>query len=271
MTFRRSFFTSFTAIALALATYGCGDGESGNIKTPLDCSDPGTGDQTWKLTALMLPQDGEVVGFDLDDHNTQDGDTEGCGIPDLEGGADNMLGGLLSLVGSLAGEMDIDVLLDEAITDGSIDITAVVTGYDGPGDDVALISLFVNGEPVAAVQNVCVGVLPNGDIDAEISSLPIAIPDVDINGTPLSLTLDLSNVRLVITNPSVNNPASAVLGGGVLWDDGAGNGLGPAVEDLVADLIGDFDIGPLVANFLDLYHPNCNSISLGVTAEFTRQ
>lgn len=275
MTLSRTFFTSLTAAAVSLAAAcGGGDGNTKTVDPPLVCSDPGTGEQTWKLASLVLPtgEENPPIGFNLDDHNTQtEDDPVGCGHVDGPGGVDNQLGGLLGILGGFLGDEDLDAMIGEAIDSGDIDVTAVVTGYDGPGDDEVLISLFVNGEPVEGVQGICGGVNPNGDIIAALPSLPIAIPAIEIDdGVELDLTLDLANVRIEITNPSANNPAPSIIGGGVLWDDGDGNGLGPQIQPLVDDLLGDVDIGPIVEGFLDLGEPGaCDSISLGVTATFS--
>src|SRR5690606_38999211 len=134
-------------------------GESTPKETPLVCDDPGTGDQTWKLTGLTLPAAGQVIGFDLDKHNTTSGDDAvGCGKVDLDGGVDNALGQLLASVGPLLGDTDLDAIIAESLSDGSIDVSMVVTGYDGPGDTQALVSLFVNGTAIDGVQDICVSV-----------------------------------------------------------------------------------------------------------------
>jgi hypothetical protein len=276
MTLTRPFFTSIAAVAISLAA-GCGSETTENKPPKFEipvCTDPGTGDQTWELTALNLPGKGEVIGFDLDDHNTMDSDDPiGCGLVDDAGGIDNMLAGLLGLVTLVDSSLDVNALIAEAITAGDISITAVLTGYDGVGDDQALISLLINGEAVEGLQGICMAVNAAGDLVGYLPTLPLALPPFEIDAeNSVELTLDLSDVRIKITNPSGNNPASAVIGGGVLWNDGEGNGLEAIVLELVESLAPTFVdvVSELASGFLDLGDPgDCDTISLGVGAEFT--
>jgi hypothetical protein len=279
MTLTRPFFTSIAAVAISLAAAGCGDG-NGNINKPDGgfeipvCNDPGTGDQTWNLTGLKLPGMGEVIGFDLDNHYTANADDPiGCGQVDLAGGVDNMLAGLLGLVSLVDASLDVNALIDEAIADGSITLTAILTGYDGVGDDEALLSLLIDGMEVEGLQGVCMKVNAAGDLVGYLPSLPLALPAFEIDAeTSVELTLDISDVRIEIANPSGNNPTTAVIGGGVLWNDGEGNGLEATVVELVTSLAPEFAdlVSEFALTFLDLGDPgDCDTISLGVEAEFT--
>jgi hypothetical protein len=252
----------------------CNDGVCESDTTPA-CANAGTGTQTWNLTALRFPGPGEVIGFDLDNHYTTSGDDPiGCGQVDLAGGVDNMLAGLLGLVSLVDASLDVNVLIEEAIADGSIRLTAILSGYDGVGDDEALISLLINDEPVDVLQGICMKVNAAGDLVGDFPSLPLALPTIPIDeSTSVDLTLDVTDVRIVITNPSGNNVASAVIGGGVLWIDGEGNGLEATIVELVTALAPEFAdlVSEFALTFLDLGEPGaCDTISLGVDAEFTR-
>src|SRR5690606_9606648 len=241
----------------------------------LTCKNPGSGDELWTLTALKLPGDGEAIGFNLDNHNTVD-EEEGCGIQDLEGGIDNALGMLLGLAGNFSEDLDIQGIIDDAIANGDISIVATVTGYEGAGDDEVLLSLAVNGEKISALQDVCGRVSGNGDITVELSTLPLTIPEINIGEEPVSLTLDLSNVRIVISAPGANTSTDAVIGGAVLFDDGQGGGLWTDLESLLGSL--DLPIEPeaikdIAAGLLDIRssaNGPCDSISLGATVEFSK-
>jgi hypothetical protein len=236
-----------------------------------DCASAGSGDQIWELTALNLPAMGEVIGFDLDDHYTTDSeDPIGCGHSDLEGGVDNMLAGFLGLLTLFDADLDMNALVAEAIADGTISITVILTGYGGLGDDQALISLNINGVAVEGLQGICMAVNSAGDLVGYLPTLPLALPEISIDPEldPIALSLDLSNVRIRISNPSGNDPASAIIGGemdGEVFALAFAEWLGPELSE-IADVVSD-----LASSFLDLGDPGaCDMASVGLGAEFAR-
>lgn len=249
------------------------------VNPPSTCSAAGNGETFFRLTALRLPGSSEIVGFDLDDHHTNESDDPiGCGIADeiadCRYGVDNKLPSILRILRTASSSFNrLQDIIDEALDEGSIDLRVALRGYDGVGDDEALLTLYLNGEIAEGIEDHCVGVNPDGSIAARLDRLPIQIPPIPVSGQDVSMRLDLSNIKLLITPPSEEGVAAALLGGAALWDDGEGGGLRTTAEALVERLLPSIlpTLPSIMTGLLDMGEPgDCNAISVGLNAEFTR-
>lgn len=258
----------------------CPDGfaEPLEFSSPAACADPGEGEMYFRLTRLSLPGSGPLIGFDLDDHHTVDpGDPIGCGIADelaeCRPGVDNKLPAILRILRTASSSFgQLQPIIDEALADGRIDLRVAVKGYDGVGDDEALITLYLNGEIVEGVEDHCVGVNSDGTIAARLDRLPITLPPIPVSDEDVTLVLDLSRIKLLVAPPDEEGVSQALLGGAALWDDGEGRGLRGTAEELVERLLPSVlpTLPSIIKGLLDMGEPgNCDSISVGIEAAFS--
>lgn len=258
----------------------CPDGpaEPLDFNPPEECSAPGEGELYFRLSRLDLPGSGPLVGFDLDDYHTDDReDPIGCGVPDdivdCRYGIDNKLPAILKILRTASSSFgQLQGIIDEALEDGSIDLRAIVRGYDGKGDDEAHLTLYLNGELVEGVEDYCVGVNSDGAIAVRLDRLPIAIPPIPVSGEDVHMLLDLSQIKLLVDPPNEEGVSRALLGGAALWDDGEGGGLKQTAISLVERLLPSVlpTLDSLMSGMLDMGEPGaCNSISVGIEAGFS--
>lgn len=209
--------------------------------------------------------DSNAVGFNLDGAITRSPRTEaGCGKIDGPMGEDNQLVSLLSALGELIEGTDIDTLIDEAIADGTIDLSLELVGYDGTDDDTCVaVRVFSGEEAVAGPFGASV---EGGSLRTRIDSLPLAIPFPGEEGAdPVLIELDITNARLEVPLTS----GAGVIGGAVTYQ---GN-LRPEIGDLItiiSDSITLETIDGIVNPQLDYQSDGsnagaCDAISLGLT------
>jgi hypothetical protein len=274
------------AISVPLAAAGCGD-DNGVDPGPDPCEGVDPNDDIWEMTRLALPDPDDptdVIGFDLDGVDNSPGaeepgptPEEGCGIFDLAGGVDNVIGMLLPLVGELASGLDVQAAIDDAIADGAVSIVASIKNYDGAGSTGVTLSLVLNGDVVPALQDVPATVDGAGNIRAEIDSLPLTLENLPIEDAMVDLVLDISNAIVEVAAPT-GNTSTAIIGGAILYgDENSGpNAFRSQIENLIETLdLGDLgieDVDLIIGNLLDMSSDgvNCDSLSIGARATFSR-
>lgn len=228
------------------------------------------------------PEDGSVVGANLDMEVTGPGDPGGCGVedyvhPDGTPGVDNALARIVPTV--------IEPMLDEPIADqlgaqiaeGSLLITVALSGVDGANDDEVMGILYPDGAipgdaapaleddgTLAPGQTIDIaseainipGAVVDGRFTASLPNFPVSIPVADV---PLVLNVSQAIISADITENGLEN---AEIAGSL------------SIEELAA-AIGAADVGideegalGILQSFGDI-EPNpegtiCARISLGL-------
>ncbi len=125
------------SLLLALLVLGC-DGED-----PAEVCATGEPD-TWVISQLTFARrDGNVVnGFDIDGHQSEDGDDMGCGFPDLVderglAGIDNGFSALLPVLEATEA-VAVENLVEQSISSGELLITLTLDGIDDWQDDTCV-------------------------------------------------------------------------------------------------------------------------------------
>jgi hypothetical protein len=274
------------AVSVPLVASGCGDDGGGTPDGSIDpCADLDPNAEIWEMTALRLP-DGtpeDVVGFNLDGLNTTEPEPatpeNGCGFIDMAGGVDNSIGMLLPLIGELTmGELDIQMAIDDAIAEDAITIFATIKNYTGAGSTGVTLSLTLNGK-TDQLQDVPATVDGEGNITAEVASLPLVLEDLPVGEDLIDLTIDISNALVYIPAPT-NNTTVATIGGAVLYGDDTSppTAFRPQIAELLTQIqLGDVEItielvDTIMEEVFDMSSngTDCDSLSLGAETTFVK-
>lgn len=253
----------------------------GNDAPAADCAESTDEVFRFRMSNIQIPPTSNLVGFNLDCYETTARNRYGCKKVDGPGGIDNALASLSNMI-KTAASVDLNESIGEGVTDGSINLVLVVSGYDGDadGNDDCVTVTLVDGETNERLVEPVKGIIKkDGDklvLIVALDNLPLSIPFED-----QSLDLDIRKTRLEFPiNEDGSGFEGGVLGGSVVWDDNQGGGLQKIVRDLLASL-GDpsltFEtIAPMIKNMLDLHDPEidadpnvCSAISLGLSIDGT--
>lgn len=251
----------------------------GNDAPAADCAESTDEVFRFRMSNIQIPPTSDLVGFNLDCYETTARNRYGCKKVDGPGGIDNALASLTNTLKTVGG-IDLNDSIGEGVTDGSINLVLVVSGYDGEGDDNCVTVTLVDGETNERLVEPVKGIIKkDGDklvLIVALDNLPLSIPFQD-----QSLDLDIRKTRLEFPiNEDGSGFEGGVLGGSVVWDDNQGGGLQSIVRDLLASLADsslDFEtVAPIIKNMLDLHDPEidadpnvCSAISLGLSIDGT--
>lgn len=253
----------------------------GNDAPAADCAESTDEVFRFRMSNIQIPPTSDLVGFNLDCYETTARNRYGCKKVDGPGGIDNALASLTNTLKTVGG-IDLNDSIGEGVTDGSINLVLVVSGYDGDGDgnDDCVTVTLVDGETNERLVEPVKGIIKkDGDklvLIVALDNLPLSIPFED-----QSLDLDIRKTRLEFPiNEDGSGFEGGVLGGSVVWDDNQGGGLQSIVRDLLASLADsslDFEtVAPIIKNMLDLHDPEidadpnvCSAISLGLSIDGT--
>lgn len=238
------------------------------------CVVPGTSVLAFDVTGLRIPQLAEVAGFDLDEHHTTSRDDPvGCGWTDEDGGIDNAFEPLTRVYAAVTGGFDLNQILSRALDDGHIDLRVELRDYDGPSDELVVVTVRSGGEPVEGVEWLCTSADEQGRVLVRFPQLTLAAPEahVDADGHVTPLRVPIDDVVLAIDVPEAS-PPKAVLGGAVRW-----TAESIFQSDFVALVIAAYDPDAVPERVVEFIDPardlgprgDCHSLSLGMTLALT--
>jgi len=233
--------------------------------------------------AFAEADDGVVWGFDLDDHVTELGDSQGCGKGDMEDpegtpGIDNAFAGLLPALENTEA-VAIKGLLQNAVDAGELLVMLEVLGLDDPVDDDCVSVRFSTavGDPMIGTD----GTMLDGQSFAhDPESIPILMEDVvvedgvlvaeglsillelQILDAPLALAVDEGALRIALDEDL--SGAVGHFGGGFSIDYVMEVVDGNAVDDTLTELLRT--ALPLAAD-IDSDEAECSHMS--VALEYT--
>lgn len=219
------------ALLPLLVALGChGDGPDSDLPLHLqECT--GTLDaRVGVVTSLTFArvEDGVSEGFDLDNHVSEAGDDEGCGIPDLVGpngepGVDNAFARLLPALESTEAAA-VEPLIQQSIRDGVLLLLIELEDYDDPLDDVCVDFTVLQGlgEPfVSAAGEIVSGQTFDRDPNANPSTVEaVSLNNGALQAGPLTLVLPFT-----IFDVSLEIQVSGAIFGLTLSPDGHFEGL----------------------------------------------
>ena len=181
---------------------GCAQMETEELQTSGICDRSGT-DSTaviWSLGFGRIDEEGVSPGFNLDQAQTQSGESTGCGVADLTGpdgrtGIDNALGSIIPLL-EVTEASATESLLEDGIRSGDLLMFLDMQGIDELeyDDCVDLTLLTGTGTPLLSTQN---EILP-GQTFARLEDQPgntlsgLEMHCGSVEGHPISLTLPFS-------------------------------------------------------------------------------
>lgn len=184
--------------AIALLSLGCSD-------EPGVCA---TGDvQTWVVSELTFARrvDGVVPGFDLDVHDSGDGDSDGCGHADLVSpggtpGVDNNFSALVPLFESTEA-VAVESLVKQSIASGELLLTLSIDGMDDwMADDCVDFTLGrAEGVPLVAPDGTLLDhqtLAPSQTVAAVSSAGASERGHLSAGGLAFNLPLDILNAEL---------------------------------------------------------------------------